>query len=85
VGLFTALITLPLAPVRGVVWVAEQLAEQAERELFDPETVRRQLMAIELSYEDGQISEEQRDRAQDELLERLAIIEQRQQAYEGMA
>ena len=37
-GLFTGLLTLPLAPVRGTVWIAEQLAAEAERErvaLFD--------------------------------------------------
>ena len=28
-GLFTGLLTLPLAPVRGVAWVAEVLAEEA--------------------------------------------------------
>ena len=30
-GLFTGLLTLPLAPVRGTVWIAEQLAAEAER------------------------------------------------------
>ena len=34
-GLFTALLTLPLAPVRGTVWIAEKLQEQAELELYD--------------------------------------------------
>jgi hypothetical protein len=29
-GFFTGLLTLPLAPVRGVVWVADQLMEVAE-------------------------------------------------------
>jgi len=27
-GLFTALLTLPLAPVRGVTWVADQVAQE---------------------------------------------------------
>ena len=31
-GLITGLLTLPLAPVRGTIWVAEQLAAEAERE-----------------------------------------------------
>ena len=28
-GLLTGLLTLPLAPVRGTIWIAEQLALQA--------------------------------------------------------
>ena len=32
-GLFTGLLTLPLAPVRGTMWVAEQLMAEAERRL----------------------------------------------------
>lgn len=28
-GLITGLLTLPLAPVRGVVWVAEKLSDAA--------------------------------------------------------
>src|SRR5439155_21924405 len=42
-GLFTGLLTLPLAPVRGTVWIAEQLAAEAERELRDERSVRRRL------------------------------------------
>jgi hypothetical protein len=34
-GMLTALVTLPLAPVRGVAWVAEQLLDEAESELYD--------------------------------------------------
>ncbi|MGO4759259.1 gas vesicle protein GvpG, partial [Streptomyces sp. 2MCAF27] len=35
-GLITGLLTLPLAPVRGVAWIAEQLRQEALRELYDP-------------------------------------------------
>ena len=30
-GLFASLITLPLAPVRGTAWVAQQVAEEARK------------------------------------------------------
>ena len=43
-GLFTGLLTLPLAPVRSTVWVAEELADEAERQLRD-EPRRRLLVA----------------------------------------
>jgi hypothetical protein len=45
-GLFTGLLTLPLAPVRSVVWVAERILEQAEQQMYDPVAIRRQLSEI---------------------------------------
>jgi hypothetical protein len=71
VGLITGLLTLPLAPVRGTVWLAERIQEQAEAELYDEDVIRAQLMEIEAARETGEISEEEATRAEDQLLERL--------------
>ncbi|MGH2889236.1 MAG: gas vesicle protein GvpG [Solirubrobacteraceae bacterium] len=71
-GLFTGLLTLPLAPVRGVVWVAAQIAEEAERQVSDEQDIRRRLLALELDYEDGVIDEEERQMAERELMQRLS-------------
>ena len=71
-GLISSLLLLPLAPVRGVVWVAEQLAEQAERELYDPGSIRRQLEELAMALESGEIEADEYDRAETTLLERLA-------------
>ncbi|MEU9007600.1 gas vesicle protein GvpG, partial [Streptomyces sp. NPDC048551] len=38
-GLLTFLATLPVAPVRAVVWAAQRVAEQAEDEYYDPAPV----------------------------------------------
>ena len=72
-GLFTGLLTLPLAPVRGVAWIAEQVMEEMERELYDEDSIRRDLVQLELDFEDGLIDEEERQVREDALLERLAI------------
>jgi len=72
-GLLTGLLTLPLAPLRGTLWVAEQLAEQAARELGDETTLRRRLAEAERDYELGVISEEEYDALEDELLERIEL------------
>jgi hypothetical protein len=72
-GLFTGLITLPLAPVRGVVWIAEQVAAEIDRELYDEDSIRRELLQLELDFEDGSIDEEERQVREDALLERLAM------------
>jgi gas vesicle protein GvpG len=72
-GLFTGLLTLPLAPVRGVVWVADQLVQEAERELYDERNIRREMLALELAFEDGEIDELERRDREEELLQRLEI------------
>jgi len=71
-GLFTGLLTLPLAPVRGVVWVADQVAQEADRRLYDEASIRAELWQLELEAEDGQLDEAERLAREDELLERLA-------------
>jgi hypothetical protein len=70
-GLITGLITLPLAPVRGTVWIAEQVLEQAEGEYYDEGTIRDRLFEIEAAREAGEIDDEEAARAEDMLLERL--------------
>ena len=72
-GLFTGLITLPLAPVRGVVWIAEQVAAEVDRELYDEDSIRRELLQLELDHEDGLIDDGERQVREEALLERLAI------------
>jgi hypothetical protein len=72
-GLITGLLTLPLAPVRGVTWVAEKVAEQAELELYDENRIMRELAELESAHERGEISEERFNAGVDELLERLEI------------
>jgi len=71
VGLFTSLLGLPLAPVRGVVWIAERLEAEAARQLADPGTVRRQLEDIDEARQAGEISDEESARLQAELVRRL--------------
>jgi len=71
-GLISSIVLLPLAPVRGVIWVAEQLAEQAERELYDPGSIRRQIEELAMALESGEIDEVEYDREEAVLLQRLA-------------
>ncbi|GAA1518553.1 hypothetical protein GCM10009730_26120 [Streptomyces albidochromogenes] len=73
-GLLNQLLTLPLAPVRGVGWVVQQVARAAEDEFYDPGPVMRELAELEEALESGRIDEETFDRREDELLERLEEI-----------
>ena len=70
-GLLTGLLTLPLAPVRGTVWIAEQLAAEAERELRDETSLRRRLAETQRQFELGAITVEEYEAIEDELLARL--------------
>jgi len=70
-GLFTGLITLPLAPLRGVVWLGDTLAREAHRQWTDPAVVRAELEAVHQRWVAGEISDDDRDRLEDALLQRL--------------
>lgn len=70
-GLFTELLLLPLAPVRGVGWVAEQIQHQVDYRLNDPAVIRAQIDDLDSAHDRGEISEEDRDQQQEVLLQRL--------------
>lgn len=72
-GLITGLLTLPLAPVRGVGWIAEKVAEQAELELYDESRILRELIELEEARDRGELSDERFEASVDELLERLQV------------
>lgn len=70
-GLLTGLLTLPLAPVRSVAWLAERILEQAERQLYDPAVIRRQIAEIEAEVRAGRLPEDEAAELENELLARM--------------
>jgi hypothetical protein len=70
-GLFTGLLTLPLAPVRGVAWVAERVREQAEREMYDPDVIRERLAEVERARDDGEVDADEAAELEERLIARL--------------
>jgi hypothetical protein len=70
-GLVTGLLGLPLVPVRGVLWLAEQILEQAEDQFYDPARIRAQLDQVEQARRSGELSEEECAEIENELLQRL--------------
>jgi hypothetical protein len=72
-GILTGLLLLPLAPVRGTIWLAERIAEVAEHELDDEANFRRLLVEAEMAFESGQLSEAEYEQVEDELLELLEL------------
>lgn len=76
-GLLTQILTLPLAPVRGVAWVADRVLEAAEDKYYDPAPVHRELAELERRLLNGEIDEATFDEREDELLDRLDEIRAR--------
>ena len=70
-GLVTGLLGLPLLPVRGVVWLAEQIREEAESQYYDPARIRAQLEQVDEARRRGELSEQECSEIENELLERL--------------
>lgn len=70
-GLFTGLVTLPLAPVRGVVWLADVLKEQAEAQLYDPGKIAAEMQEIADAVASGEMTDEEAAEREEELIARL--------------
>jgi hypothetical protein len=53
------------------MWIAEQLLEEAERQLNDPAAIEQQLAEAERAHARGELSDEELADVEDELLRRL--------------
>ena len=71
-GLLSQLLLLPLAPVRGVLWITEQVAEEAERMLAAQQDPRRLLRELAAAHDRGELTDEEYAAAEDEVLAALA-------------
>lgn len=74
-GLMIGLLTLPLAPIRGVTWIAEQIRQEADRQWSDPAQLRAQLADIQALREAGAIEADDADQLEEELVQRLLATE----------
>ena len=70
-GLISGLVLLPLAPVRGVAWVAEVIAEEADRELAAANSPERALAELEAARATGEIDPDEADELESQLIARL--------------
>jgi hypothetical protein len=70
-GIITGLLTLPLAPVRGVAWIAEAVAEEAARELALQASPERALAELEAARAAGELTEEEFAARENELIDAM--------------
>ena len=63
-----------LSPLKGVIWLGEKLNELVEKEFSDEGRIKEKLMEVQLKFELDEISEEEYNKQEKELLERLDAI-----------
>ncbi|SCL14326.1 Gas vesicle protein G [Micromonospora rhizosphaerae] len=71
-GILWGLLTWPYAPVRGLTAVVRVMAREAESQQYNPVNIRRELEELDRAAAAGEITERERDRRQQQVLERLA-------------
>ncbi len=63
-----------LAPLKGLIWIGEKINEVSEKEFSDEGLIKERLMELQLKFELDEISEEEYNKQEKELLERLDAI-----------
>lgn len=63
-----------LAPLKGVIWMGQKLGDMAEKELSDKGRIKEELMRLQLQFELDEIGEEEYNKKESELLDRLDAI-----------
>lgn len=63
-----------LSPLKGVIWLGKKIDELIEKEISDEGKIKETLMKLQLEFEMDEISEEEYERQEKELLERLDAI-----------
>jgi Gas vesicle protein G len=70
----TVLTAPVLGPIKGLLWLARTIEEQANTELYDVDKIRGELAELELALELKQIDAREYDRQEELLLKRLREI-----------
>ena len=74
-GILFDLLSFPVTgPLKGLLWIAEKVKDQAEGEIYNEDNIRGQLMELELHLDLGEITEDEYMAAEEELLARLRVI-----------
>ncbi|HSM81822.1 MAG TPA: gas vesicle protein GvpG [Nodosilinea sp.] len=64
-----------LGPIEGVAWMADKILEQADIATNDLESLQKQLLALQLAFDMGELSEADFEAQEEEILLALQAIE----------
>jgi hypothetical protein len=75
------LLTAPLtAPLAGFRFILNQVGEMAERELYDEDRIREELLELQLRLDEGDITEEEYAEQEADVMARLRMAREYRQA-----
>ncbi len=69
-------------PVKGMVWIGSKLKRTAQEEETDEGRIQEQLLNLQMKFEMDEISEEEYDRKETLLMEKLEAIRKYKEEYE---
>jgi hypothetical protein len=65
---------LLLGPAKLAIWLGEKLVETAHQEMTDESEIRRELLELQMVYELGEVEDQEFERREAALMERLQSI-----------
>ncbi len=71
-----------LGPIEGVIWIGEQIQERVDSEIDDRDNLQKQLLSLQLAFDLGDISEEEFEEKEEELLIKIQALEEAENAEE---
>ncbi|OLP17610.1 gas vesicle protein GvpG [Leptolyngbya sp. 'hensonii'] len=69
-------------PLEGVTWIARQIQERVDTETNDLENLKKQLLALQLTFDMGDIPEADFEAQEEELLLAIQTLEDQARAQE---
>ena len=61
-------------PIKGLVWIGQKLEDTAEQDLTDTGRIQEKLLELQMKFEMDEISEEDYDKKETELMAQLEAI-----------
>jgi len=68
-----------MAPIKGIIFLAEKINVVVEKETSDEGSIKERLMELQMKFEMDEITEEEYDQKEDELLKLLESIREEKQ------
>jgi hypothetical protein len=74
--MFFDLLLAPVAlPLNGLAWIGDKILEQASPELDQKEVLSKRLLALQLAFDMGDLSEEDFEEQEEALLLAIQVLE----------
>ncbi|WP_414579041.1 gas vesicle protein GvpG [Anabaena sp. CCY 9402-a] len=65
-----------MGPISGLMWIGEQIQERTNTEFDAQENLHKQLLSLQLSFDMGEIPEDEFDEKEEELLLKIQALEE---------